>query len=263
MADETTTEKNKCTFFKKAVKRQQNRRRKGSDDNESSDEDDGNVAVKAKKMKCPSKFVQSTNTKKFVKDDGSSSESDEEIRKSAIVTYTSSKTGKRDGPVDMGATSTVEIDTDLAQDARTLFEIQQQINKELKGKEDDKVYRGMNNYQVFYEKKDTAQGNAASNSVRKGPLRAPAHLRATVRWDYQPDICKDYKETGMCGFGDSCKFVHDRSDYKHGWQLEREMDQGTYGKSDDANYEISSDEEDVPFKCFICRKSFESPIVTK
>ena len=38
-------------------------------------------------------------------------------------------------------------------------------------------------------------------SYRKGPLRAPAHLRATVRWDYQPDICKDYKETGMCGFG--------------------------------------------------------------
>ena len=36
---------------------------------------------------------------------------------------------------------------------------------------------------------------------RKGPIRAPAHLRATVRWDYQPDICKDYKETGFCGFG--------------------------------------------------------------
>lgn len=22
-----------------------------------------------------------------------------------------------------------------------------------------------------------------------------------MRWDYQPDICKDYKETGFCGFG--------------------------------------------------------------
>ena len=30
-------------------------------------------------------------------------------------------------------------------------------------------------------------------------------------------------------FPDSCKFMHDRSDYKHGWQLEREMEQGTYG----------------------------------
>ena len=35
-----------------------------------------------------------------------------------------------------------------------------------KGLEDDKVYRGINNYQVFYEKKDTAQGNAASAAVR-------------------------------------------------------------------------------------------------
>ena len=34
-----------------------------------------------------------------------------------------------------------------------------------------------------------------------GPIRAPAYLRSTVRWDYQPDICKDYKETGYCGFG--------------------------------------------------------------
>lgn len=25
------------------------------------------------------------------------------------------------------------------------------------------------------------------------------------RFDYQPDICKDYKETGRCGYGDSCK----------------------------------------------------------
>ena len=50
------------------------------------------------------------------------------------------------------------------------------------------------------------------------------------RWDYAPDICKDYKETGFCGFGDSCKFMHDRSDYKFGWQLEREMEAGTYGQ---------------------------------
>lgn len=43
----------------------------------------------------------------------------------------------------------------------------------------------------------------------------------TVRFDYQPDICKDYKETGFCGYGDSCKFVHDRGDYKSGWELDK------------------------------------------
>lgn len=33
--------------------------------------------------------------------------------------------------------------------------------------------------------------------------------------------------------------------------------------ADGENYEISSDEEDMPFKCFICRESFKSPIITK
>ena len=101
-------------------------------------------------------------------------------------------------------------------------------------------------------------------SFRQGPIRAPANLRATVRWDYQPDICKDYKETGFCGFGDSCKFMHDRSDYKHGWQLEREWKEGNYSKQDPHAYEIDSDDDDdLPFACFICRESFKNPVVTK
>ena len=46
-------------------------------------------------------------------------------------------------------------------------------------------------------------------------------MRQTAIFDYKPDICKDYKETGYCGYGDSCKFIHDRSDYKSGWELDR------------------------------------------
>ena len=46
-------------------------------------------------------------------------------------------------------------------------------------------------------------------------------VRTTIRIDYQPDICKDYKETGFCSYGDSCKFLHDRGDYKAGWELDR------------------------------------------
>ncbi|KAJ8306884.1 hypothetical protein KUTeg_014968, partial [Tegillarca granosa] len=72
---------------------------------------------------------------------------------------------KREGPGDMGATATVEIDTSTDVDARAVFEKSQQINKESKGKEDDKIYKGINNYQQFYEKKDTAQGNASSGNV--------------------------------------------------------------------------------------------------
>uniref|UniRef100_A0A8C6NHU5 Ring finger protein 113A n=1 Tax=Nothobranchius furzeri TaxID=105023 RepID=A0A8C6NHU5_NOTFU len=170
---------------------------------------------------------------------------------------------KPEGPEDMGATATYQLDTERDKDAQAIFERSQKIQEELTGKEDDKIYRGINNYQKFIKPKDTTMGNASSGMVRKGPIRAPEHLRATVRWDYQPDICKDYKETGFCGFGDSCKFLHDRSDYKHGWQIERELEEGRYGANDDENYEVSSDDEDLPFKCFICRESFKNPIITK
>lgn len=152
----------------------------------------------------------------------------------------------------------------MDRDAQAIYERSLEINKSLEGKSDDKVYRGLNNYAQYYKKKDTAAGNASSGMVRKGPIRAPAHLRATVRWDYQPDICKDYKETGFCGFGDSCKFLHDRSDYKAGWQLERDQGKGDDSDGDDdTKYEIHSDDESLPFKCFICRDSFVDPVVTK
>ncbi|KAJ3621768.1 hypothetical protein Zmor_004529 [Zophobas morio] len=61
-------------------------------------------------------------------------------------------------------------------------------------------------------------------------MAGSTNIRATIRWDYAPDVCKDYKETGYCGFGDTCKFMHDRGDYKMGWQLDKEYDRGTYGK---------------------------------
>ena len=46
-------------------------------------------------------------------------------------------------------------------------------------------------------------------------------VRSTAIIDYKPDLCKDYKETGFCSYGDACKFMHDRGDYKSGAELER------------------------------------------
>ncbi|THD20063.1 Ring finger protein 113a [Fasciola hepatica] len=166
------------------------------------------------------------------------------------------------------ATASLEIDTDVTNDAQAIFEKAQQLNKE-PGSGKSKIYKGMNNYNQYIEKKDTVMGNASSGFNRKGPMRAPTNLRATVRWDYQPDICKDYKETGFCSFGDSCKFLHDRSDYKHGWQIDQELAEGTYGiDGNDNRYEIvhnSSEEEldeDIPPLCLICRKEYKDPVVT-
>jgi RING finger protein 113A len=61
--------------------------------------------------------------------------------------------------------------------------------------------------------------------------------------------------------------MHDRGDYKAGWQIEREWDDQQRKKQaalesgraagsddeDDNKYVIESDTEDLPFACFICR----------
>lgn len=227
----------------------------------SSSEDETTVVKKEKTVKILNPMVQKSNQKKSVKvalGDASSSE-DEGV----TVSYRSKRLANPEGPSDQGATAILEIETEVDKDAQAIYERSLKINKELKGKEDDNIYRGMANYTQFYEKRDTAQGNAASGMVRKGPIRAPSNLRSTVRWDYQPDICKDYKETGYCGFGDSCKFLHDRSDYKFGWQIETDAAAGVADEEDDGKYEIDDDDDNLPFKCFICRDSFTDPIVTK
>ncbi|KAK3520234.1 hypothetical protein QTP70_019705 [Hemibagrus guttatus] len=265
MADAEETKPVTCTFlFKKSNKKFSARKRKASDSDKdrSSDEEENAVVKREKKPSSHNPMIQ--RTKKVEKKEVSSSDSDEgKESKKITVAYKSTRSAKPEGPDDMGATAVYELDTERDKDAQAIFERSQKIQEELQGKEDDKIYRGINNYQKFIKPKDTTMGNASSGMVRKGPIRAPEHLRATVRWDYQPDICKDYKETGFCGFGDSCKFLHDRSDYKHGWQIERELEEGRYGANDEENYEVSSDEEDLPFKCFICRETFKNPIITK
>ena len=111
---------------------------------------------------------------------------------------------------------------------------------------DDKVYRGQGGYRNYHKIRSEAH-TKESLSV-KGPVRGNSFFRASIRIDHEPCICKDYKETGFCGFGDSCKFIHDRGDYKMGWQIEREFNEGTFGKEDEENWEVSSDEEELPFK---------------
>lgn len=259
------------TFIKRNVKNKFARKRKQSSDS-AEDEPESAVIINQDKRKKANPNVQSTSSlkqhRKATQNASSESDSDDEDR-TVGVSYKSNRNAAPAGPHDQGATAELEIETEKSHDAQAIYEKSIEINKELEGKEDDKVYRGLNNYTQFYKKKDSALGNAASGMVRKGPIRAPANIRSTVRWDYQPDICKDYKETGYCGFGDSCKFLHDRSDYKHGWQLEQEASTtgGTYAADDsdgdDTKYEIHSDDEELPFKCYICRESFVDPIVTK
>eukprot|EP00924_Labyrinthula_sp_SR-Ha-C_P002688 augustus_masked-scaffold_13-processed-gene-4.9-mRNA-1 protein AED:0.13 eAED:0.13 QI:0/-1/0/1/-1/1/1/0/225 len=103
---------------------------------------------------------------------------------------------------------------------------------------------------------------------RYGPRNAPSHIRVTSRFDYHPEICKDYKETGYCGYGDTCKFIHDRSDYKLGWEIEREWELEQRKKLKDKlsgnNPEKTVVTEEVKKDvCFICKKDYQDKVITK
>eukprot|EP00112_Aurelia_sp_Birch-Aquarium-sp1_P001009 Seg1098.4 transcript_id=Seg1098.4/GoldUCD/mRNA.D3Y31 product="RING finger protein 113A" protein_id=Seg1098.4/GoldUCD/D3Y31 len=275
MADTTGSQReNKFSSFKK--RKGNFGSRKKAKESSDSDDNDESAVVKVQRKGQKSKILGNSSglgLSKLEKKDAKQQKSDSDSEQESIfkkknkgttsVTYDSSRTGKRIGPDDMGATAITQIDTEFDRDAQAVYEKQLKTNKDKKGEKDDNVYTGQSGYAKYYEKRDTAQGNAASGMVRQGPIRAPQNIRSTVRWDYQPDICKDYKETGFCGFGDSCKFLHDRSDYKHGWQLEREYQSGDYDKGDPHAYEIDSDDEELPFACLMCRESFKNPVVTK
>ena len=105
-----------------------------------------------------------------------------------------------------------------------------------------------------------------------GPKAAPKHIKTSISVDYQPDVCKDYKETGYCGFGDACKFLHDRTNYQSGWQVKKDWQTRQKerreallrGEDPDAEDEkvVEQDDDGLPFACHICRKEFTRPVVT-
>ncbi len=138
--------------------------------------------------------------------------------------------------------------------------------------EQNGTYKGSANYQSFIQKNP----NAPSRQV--GPVKAPTNIRTITVTDFAPDVCKDYKQTGFCGFGDNCKFLHAREDYKQGWELDRDWEIGTKGKKvagkvvASANRSGKAGEEDededavlenIPFACVICKKPYTNPIITK
>ena len=140
---------------------------------------------------------------------------------------------------------------------------------------------GADNTDLLSRNDGIYRGNQARNKFHAGPIRAAAHVRVTARFDYQPDICKDYKETGFCGYGDTCIYLHDRSDTVSGWQLERQWEEeqklkkekqeqimndfatGVVNDVDEnGNNVMSKSDDGIPYACHICREHFKDPVVT-
>ncbi|KAJ2846950.1 RNA-splicing factor [Coemansia brasiliensis] len=186
-----------------------------------------------------------------------------------------SSTSKRDSAADAQPKTEQSLDTvnyhyKRAMDATRTEEYVSKSNspESEQPQNSDGLYKGKHGY---------INRAAGTGSMRAGPVRGPANVRTTNVVDYQPNVCKDYKETGYCGYGDSCIFLHDRGTYKTGWQLEKEFEESQQGiKRDNPRlWQIpNSDDEDdarskkasgenLPFACLICRKPFSNPVVTK
>eukprot|EP00033_Pygsuia_biforma_P002366 GCRY01002617.1.p1 GENE.GCRY01002617.1~~GCRY01002617.1.p1 ORF type:complete len:310 (-),score=64.25 GCRY01002617.1:23-952(-) len=237
-----------CTFFR-AKKRKGNIRKK-KEKSDSSSEDDTFV-VKAEKSKKENPNLHSTSKRS------------KNVEESSYKSTRSSETAELK---DAGATRTYEID---APDHAKQKSLQDFKEGDVLTGEDADVYTGLSNYKSYIEVREKPSGK----SMHRGPVRAPSNIRVTAVIDYQPDVCKDYKETGYCGYGDNCKFLHDRGDYKSGWQLERDWDEEQEKKrlrrergydtdSDASGGEDDEADDGIPFACFICREPFTDPVVT-
>ncbi|GAA5834158.1 hypothetical protein JCM9279_004232 [Rhodotorula babjevae] len=228
------------------------------------DEPATSEVVHATKRSVTSHLVQGTGTKRrrtqqddglalSDSDDDTAKAADERERKAFAVRHSSDRHAERRRSESPPAWVSSDQIKEMARDKEA-------VPDEVP---DDGLYRGAS--------KQKNQVPRATGPVKGGP----GNVRTITLTDYQPDVCKDYKETGFCGFGDTCKFLHDRGDYMHGWQLDNSFlsnstasgsfmaKQRARDGGDAADSDADSDADDLPFACLICRKPFGSePVVT-
>lgn len=169
---------------------QQQKKDSSSEDSEEdqnkSDEESGQEVVKIKRPRFRGGIVGgATKNKKFHQgyadeQDSSSSDSEKAEGKSSLgVAFKGSGVKEKGDNDDQGATATLEIDTESSRDARAIEERAKKVREGIQDGEknplEDKVYRGMNSYAKFIEKKDSAAGSSAKMST--GPQRAPSNIR--------------------------------------------------------------------------------------
>ncbi|KAK5576557.1 hypothetical protein RB653_007701 [Dictyostelium firmibasis] len=232
-------------------------------------------------------------------DDEENEEKDKKKLKSKINQYTTKQDKKNDFSYDSSGNAGSSINS--AELSSTLYmneeeEFQKEVvlsrkndsnnndndNNNSRNGNDDGIYRGMKSYSTFVEKKSDL--SYKGGGVKAGPMKTSTTYKLSNRIDHQPDVCKDYKQTGQCTFGDACKFLHDRTDYKSGWQIDKEYEEEqkqkrlnnikginndssssstTSSSTSSSNNKNGSEDEQLPFACFICKKQYTDPVQTK
>ena len=153
-------------------------------------------------------------------------------------------------------------------------------------------------YRRLKDENELAERDAKKNENRKvlvGPMPPkPNSARSFLASqhsngiDYNPSLCKDYHETGYCVWGNTCIYAHDRTDYKRGWQQDKDWEEKQRRKaerrkrrqiakengledevSDSTDSEELEDYEDdtkygeIDEECLICGHEYKDPVVTE
>lgn len=173
-----------------------------------------------------------------------------------------------------------ETHTEISKDAIAQTKKQIEISKAIKeGKLDPKYYRGKAGYALYLEKSEQDLNNSKYTGSL-GPMRINTNIKSINQIDYAMGICKDFKNAGVCGYGDDCIFLHDRGEIKSSWEIDKEIKKkeakklelikkginpGDYDDYKNKNSDLTITKlkklEDET-TCSICKKEYVNPIST-